>query len=69
MKILASTSRKAQKPLTEEELLELIDNLSDLSYCSGGDIDAEDDIWENIGESMFVYNKLDDKYIIMLFDR
>ncbi|KAF5301464.1 hypothetical protein FQA39_LY02193 [Lamprigera yunnana] len=38
------------RPLTEEELLDIIDNISDLSYCSGEDNDAEDDIWQNIVE-------------------
>ncbi|KAF5300568.1 hypothetical protein FQA39_LY11114 [Lamprigera yunnana] len=35
------------RPLTEEELIDIIDNLSDLS---GEDNDAEDDIWQNIVE-------------------
>ncbi|KAK9659791.1 hypothetical protein QE152_g41555, partial [Popillia japonica] len=35
--------------LTEEELLDIIDNLSDLSYCSDEDNNGEDD-WHNIVE-------------------
>ncbi|KAI4464016.1 transposase is4 [Holotrichia oblita] len=45
----SSNRYSRNKPLTEEELLDIIDNLSDLSYCSDEDNNGEDD-WHNIVE-------------------